>query len=154
MAKLALIRIRGRVNVKRPVKDTLAMLRLHKVNHLVIVDDTPSYKGMIQKVKDYITWGEINAETLAKLIEKRGRLQGNKRVTEEYVQEKLGMSIKEFAEKVINGEMKLSDLPGLKPVFRLHPPRKGYRSIKRPFKLGGAFGYRGEKINDLLLRMM
>jgi len=154
MAKLALIRIRGRVNVKRPVKDTLAMLRLHKVNHLVIVDDTPTYKGMIQKVKDYITWGEINAETLAKLIEKRGRLQGNKRATEEYVQEKLGMSIKEFAEKVINGEMKLSDLPGLKPVFRLHPARGGIRSKKRTFKEGGALGYRGEAINELIERML
>ncbi|RLF76915.1 50S ribosomal protein L30, partial [Thermococci archaeon] len=73
MSKFALIRVRGRVNVKRPVKDTLAMLRLHKVNHLVIIDESPSYNGMIQRVKDYITWGEINAETLAKLIERRGR---------------------------------------------------------------------------------
>lgn len=154
MAKLALIRVRGRVNVKRPVKDTLGMLRLHKINHLVILDENPTYKGMIQKVKDYITWGEISAETLAKLIEKRGRLLGNKRVTEEYVQEKLGMGIKEFAEKVIAGEMKLSDLPGLKPVFRLHPPRGGFKSKKRTFKEGGALGYRGEAINELIERML
>ena len=154
MAKLALIRVRGRVNVKMPVKDTLGMLRLHKINHLVILDENPTYKGMIQKVKDYITWGEISAETLAKLIEKRGRLLGNKRVTEEYVQEKLGMGIKEFAEKVIAGEMKLSDLPGLKPVFRLHPPRGGFKSKKRTFKEGGALGYRGEAINELIERML
>ncbi|KPU63209.1 50S ribosomal protein L30 [Thermococcus sp. EP1] len=154
MAKLALIRVRGRVNVKRPVKDTLGMLRLHKINHLVIIDETPAYTGMIQKVKDYITWGEITAETLAKLIEKRGRLSGNRRVTEEYVQEKLGMSIKEFAEKVIAGEMKLSDLPGLKPVFRMHPPRGGFKSKKRTFKEGGALGYRGEAINELIERML
>ncbi|USH00731.1 50S ribosomal protein L30 [Thermococcus argininiproducens] len=154
MAKLALIRVRGRVNVKRPVKDTLGMLRLHKINHLVIIDETPAYTGMIQKVKDYITWGEITAETLAKLIEKRGRLSGNRRVTEEYVQEKLGMSIKEFAEKVITGEMKLSDLPGLKPVFRMHPPRGGFKSKKRTFKEGGALGYRGEAINELIERML
>ncbi|NJE25455.1 50S ribosomal protein L30 [Thermococcus sp. MV5] len=154
MAKLALIRVRGRVNVKRPVKDTLGMLRLHKINHLVIIDETPTYTGMIQKVKDYITWGEITAETLAKLIEKRGRLSGNRRVTEEYVQEKLGVSIKEFAEKVIAGEMKLSDLPGLKPVFRMHPPRGGFKSKKRTFKEGGALGYRGEAINELIERML
>lgn len=155
MAKIAIIRVRGRVGVKRPVKDTLAMLRLHKVNHLVIADDTPSYRGMIQKAKDYITWGEINAETLAKLIRKRGRLIGNKKVTDEYVQEKLGMTIEEFAEKVINGEMKLSDLPNLKPVFRLHPPRGGFKgSKKRTFKEGGALGYRGEKINELIERML
>ncbi|MFA4646106.1 50S ribosomal protein L30 [Pyrococcus kukulkanii] len=155
MAKLAVIRIRGRVNVKRPVRDTLAMLRLHRVNHCVIVDDTPSYLGMLQKAKDYITWGEINAETLAKLIKKRGRLIGNKPVTDEYVKEKLGMTIEEFAQKVVNGEMSLKDLPNLKPVFRLHPPRGGFRgSKKRSFKEGGALGYRGEKINDLIERML
>lgn len=137
------------------MRDTLAMLRLHRINHLVIVDDTPSYRGMIQKVKDYITWGEIDKETLAKLLRKRGRLIGNKPITDEYVKEKLGMTIEEFAEKVVNGEMKLRDLPNIKPVFRLHPPRGGLKgSKKRSFKEGGALGYRGEKINELIERML
>ncbi|AHL23765.1 MULTISPECIES: 50S ribosomal protein L30 [Thermococcus] len=155
MAKLALIRLRSGIRARGEVRDTLAMLRLHRINHLVIVDDTPSYRGMIQKVKDYITWGEIDKETLVKLLRKRGRLVGNKPITDEYVQEKLGMSIEEFAEKVINGEMKLRDLPNIKPVFRLHPPRGGLKgSKKRSFKEGGALGYRGEKINELIERML
>ncbi|MEO2152192.1 MAG: 50S ribosomal protein L30 [Thermococcus sp.] len=155
MAKLALIRLRSGIRARGEVRDTLAMLRLHRINHLVIVDDTPSYRGMIQKVKDYITWGEIDKETLVKLLRKRGRLVGNKPITDEYVQEKLGMTIEEFAEKVINGEMKLRDLPNIKPVFRLHPPRGGLKgSKKRSFKEGGALGYRGEKINELIERML
>ncbi|ASJ02242.1 50S ribosomal protein L30 [Thermococcus profundus] len=155
MAKLALIRLRSGIRARGEVRDTLAMLRLHRINHLVLVDDTPSYKGMVQKVKDYITWGEIDKETLAKLIRKRGRLIGNRPVTDEYVQEKLGMSIEEFAEKVVNGEMKLTDLPNIKPVFRLHPPRGGLKGgKKRSFKEGGALGYRGEKINELIERML
>jgi len=155
MAKLALIRLRSGIRAKGEVRDTLAMLRLHRINHLVIIDDNPSYKGMVQKVKDYITWGEIDKETLAKLLRKRGRLIGNKPITDEYVQEKLGMGIDEFAEKVVNGEMKLTDLPNIKPVFRLHPPRGGLKgSKKRSFKEGGALGYRGEKINELIERML
>ncbi|ANF22841.1 50S ribosomal protein L30 [Thermococcus piezophilus] len=155
MAKLALIRLRSGIRARGEVRDTLAMLRLHRINHLVLIEDTPSYKGMVQKVKDYITWGEIDAETLAKLIRKRGRLIGNKPVTEEYVKEKLGMSIEEFAKKVVEGEMKLTDLPNIKPVFRLHPPRGGLKgSKKRSFKEGGALGYRGEKINELIERML
>ncbi|WP_099209844.1 50S ribosomal protein L30 [Thermococcus henrietii] len=155
MAKLALIRLRSGIRARGEVRDTLAMLRLHRINHLVIVDDNPSYRGMIQKVKDYITWGEIDKETLVKLLRKRGRLVGNKPITDEYVQEKLGMTIEEFAEKVINGEMKLRDLPNIKPVFRLHPPRGGLKgSKKRAFKEGGALGYRGEKINELIERML
>jgi large subunit ribosomal protein L30 len=155
MTKLALIRLRSGIRARGEVRDTLAMLRLHRINHLVIVDDTPSYKGMIQKVKDYITWGEIDKETLAKLLRKRGRLIGNRPITDEYVQEKLGMTIDEFAEKVVNGEMKLRDLPNIKPVFRLHPPRGGLKgSKKRSFREGGALGYRGEKINELIERML
>ncbi|NJE03613.1 50S ribosomal protein L30 [Thermococcus sp. MV11] len=155
MAKLALIRLRSGIRARGEVRDTLAMLRLHRINHLVLVDDTPSYRGMVQKVKDYITWGEIDKETLAKLIRKRGRLIGNKPVTDEYVKEKLGMTIEEFAEKVVNGEMKLTDLPNIKPVFRLHPPRGGLKgSKKRSFREGGALGYRGEKINELIERML
>ncbi|AEF96440.1 50S ribosomal protein L30 [Methanotorris igneus] len=151
----AVVRVRGRVGVRKDIADTLKMLRLHRVNHCVIVPETDTFKGMLNKVKDYVTYGEINKDTLVKLILKRGRLPGNKRVNEEIIKEKMNMTVEELAEKLINGEIKLKDTP-LKPVFRLHPPRKGYErgGIKKPFSVGGALGYRGEKINDLILRMI
>lgn len=45
---------------------------------------------------------------------------------------------------------------GEKNVYALQPPRKGYgkKGIKLPFSKGGALGNRGEKINDLLMRMI
>ncbi len=41
-------------------------------------------------------------------------------------------------------------------AFRLNPPSKGYgrKGIKIAFSQGGALGYRGEKINDLVKRML
>jgi len=44
----------------------------------------------------------------------------------------------------------------LKERTALNPPRKGYgrKGVKIPFKKGGAYGNRAEKINDLLTRMM
>ena len=41
-------------------------------------------------------------------------------------------------------------------VAHLQPPRKGFgrKGIKFQFKTGGALGNRGDKINDLLMRMM
>ena len=41
-------------------------------------------------------------------------------------------------------------------TFKLNPPRKGYgrKGIKMSFKQGGAYGDRGEKINDLIMRMV
>ncbi len=151
---LAVVRLRGQVNVNRKIRDTLAMLRLHKRYHCVVIPDTPSYRGMLNVVKDYVTYGEINAETLALLLRKRGRLKGDKPLTDEYVREKTKYnSIDEFAKAVIEGKASLKDLPDLKPVFRLHPPRGGLKSIKWSYKTGGDLGYRGEAINELLYRM-
>ena len=38
-------------------------------------------------------------------------------------------SIEELANALIAGEVKAQDV-GMKPVFRLHPPRKGYKGIQ------------------------
>lgn len=149
----AVIRVRGSVGVRKDIKDTLAMLRLHRINHAVLVEETPDYKGMLQKAKDYITWGEIDKETLASMIKKRGRLPGNKKITREHIKDKGYSTFKELAEAIIKGETKLENLD-IKPVFRLHPPRKGYESVKKSFKEGGSLGYRAGKINELIQRMI
>ena len=62
-------------------------------------------------------------------------------------------TIGEFAAALASSAAKLGDLPGLKPVLRLHPPRKGYKTIKRTFPQGGALGYYGTEINTLLYKM-
>lgn len=151
----SVIRIRGRINVRNDIERTLQMLRLTRVNHCVLVNDTDSYKGMLKKAKDYITWGEINKETLIELIKRRGRLIGDKPITEDYIKASTNFnSIEELADALLDGEVKYKDLPNVKPIFRLHPPRGGYEGIKRPFSLKGALGYRGEKINELIMRML
>ena len=147
------IRIRGTTGVKRGIADTLDMLRLNRISHAVLVDETDSYKGMLQKGKDYITWGEVNVETLAKIIAKRGRLVGDAHVTDEYLKENTDYkSIEELANALIKGEIKAQDV-GMKPVFRFHPPRKGYKGIRKPVTEGGSLGYRGEDINNLAIKM-
>ncbi|MCD6275968.1 MAG: 50S ribosomal protein L30 [Thermoplasmata archaeon] len=150
----AVIRVRGRTGVRKDIRDTLQMLRLTRVNHCVLIPDTPAYRGMLQKVKDYVTWGEINLETLTKLIKYKGRLYGDKPITDDYVKETLGYeSIEEMARAILEGKMLYKDIPNVKPVFRLHPPLKGWEKTKRHFTEGGALGYRGEDINDLITRM-
>ena len=70
MAKIAIIRIRGPVKVLIGIEDTLAMLKISKKNNCRIIEETPSVKGMVAKIKDYVTWGIINDET-QKLLDKR-----------------------------------------------------------------------------------
>ncbi|HIQ51584.1 MAG TPA: 50S ribosomal protein L30 [Nautiliaceae bacterium] len=154
--KIAVIRVRGTANVNPKADYTFKLLKLFKKNWCVVVDPTPQMLGMLKVIKDFATFGEIDLETFRELVKKRGRIVGDKPITDEYVKEKLNMSLDEFIEKVYNGEMKLKDLPGVKTFFRLNPPRKGWErgGIKKAFTQGGALGYRGEKINDLIKRMI
>ena len=147
------IRIRGTTGVKQGIASTLEMLRLNRISHAVLVEENPSYEGMLQKGKDYITWGEVDLETLTELVEKRGRLVGGARITEEYLAENTDYStFEELANALLNGEIKAQDID-MKPVFRLHPPRKGYKGIRHSVNEGGSLGYRGEDINNLAKRM-
>lgn len=67
MSKLAVILVRGRIGLKSEVKFTLDLLRLGRKFRCVIVKDTPEVKGMLQKVKDYVTWGEVSEDTLKEM---------------------------------------------------------------------------------------
>lgn len=154
MSKLAVVRIRGGVNARGEILDTLRLLGLTRVNHCVVVEGTPSVLGMLQKVKDYVTWGEVDAGTLELLLRKRGRIGGNRRLTDETAKNLFGLSISEMASGICEGRIDLRSLKGVKKVFRLHPPKKGFKAVKRPHADFGDLGYRGRAINDLLKRMV
>ena len=80
------IKVRGTVSAQREARETLEMLHLSKSNHAVLVENSPSMVGMLKRVQSYVTWGEISNETVAALLMKRGRLAGDKKLTEEYAQ--------------------------------------------------------------------
>ncbi len=154
--RIVVIRVRGVIGRTITIKKTVSLLRLNRTNHCVIIDNRPTYQGMLQKAKDVITWGELTHDSVRNLLLKRGRLDGNKQITEEYIKNNTDFSsIDDFINKFLNFEADLSDIIGLKPVFRLHPPLKGHRrrGVKYPHTLGGALGYRGSEINDLIKQM-
>ena len=64
--------------------------------------------------------------------------------------------IEEFAKAFMSFDAELKEIHELKPIFRLRPPKKGYEreGIKKPFSVGGALGYRKDKINELLEKMI
>jgi large subunit ribosomal protein L30 len=151
----AVIRVRGTVNVRPEIKKTLQLLNLTRANHCVLVPESKSSKGMLQVAKDYVTWGEINDETVSMLLRKRGRLIGDKPLTDDHVKTATSYkTIDEVSKAIAKGEVIINEIPEIKKVFRLHPPLKGYEGIKRSVMNKGALGYRGKKITDLLEKMM
>ncbi len=120
---IAVIRVKGECRVQDKVEYALQTLKLHKRNCCSVVPNNPNYEGMLKKVKDLVTWGDIDDETYALLASKRGKNPDKEKEAR---------------------------------YFRLNSPRKGYgrKGVKFPFKNGGAVGYRGEKINELIKRMI
>ena len=151
----AVVRVRGIVNVNPDIKRTLQLFRLTRVNHCVLLEENANTKGMLQVAKDYITWGTIEKESLTKLIKSRGKLEGDKELTEEYLKSATSYnSIEKLSQAIMDNKFKYKDIPSVKPIFRLNPPKNGYEGIKRSFKNGGALGYRGKEINKLIEKMV
>jgi large subunit ribosomal protein L30 len=151
----AVVRVRGTVNIKPKIKKTMHLLRLNQANHCVILEENPIIKGMLQVAKDYITWGEIDKDILKKLLSERGRLTGDRELSEDYISTATSFkTVDNLSKAIINNKLKVNEIPEFKPVFRLNPPKKGYEGIKRSFANKGALGYRGGEINKLLQRMI
>lgn len=152
---LAIIRIRGSVGIRRELEAIFRDMHLTRECHATLMDDRPSYVGSIQRVKDYATWGDISPETIALLLRERGRLRGGRRLTEEHVKESVGYeSIEDLARAIHACEVDFWGLPMVKPLFRLHPPRGGFRRKTKWGYPRGELGYRGEAINDLVAKMV
>ncbi|RLG21907.1 50S ribosomal protein L30 [Candidatus Micrarchaeota archaeon] len=146
------VRVRSGIGMKPDARKTLESLKLKTVNNCIIVNEKKIHSNMLQKVKDYITWGEIEKETLKKVLLKWARTLKGKKLDEQYFKE-IKMSIDDIVDKLFKDEVSMKDL-GLKVPIRLHPPRKGYEGIKRPFTMKGALGYRGKAMDELIKRMI
>lgn len=150
----AIIRIRNYPGINKGVGDTLVMMRLKQGNSCVLLPDTPEVKGMLQKTKDYVTWGEISKETLVKMLEKRLRSTGDKRVDAKSLKQVSGFdSFDALADAILDGKVRMHKMENLIATFRLTPPSKGFKEVNRTYP-SGDLGHRGKEINGLIERMI
>lgn len=70
---IAIIRIRGQINLEEKQKETLSRLRLRKKYSCVVLENpNEAQMGMIKKSRNFISYGEISEETHKKLLSARG----------------------------------------------------------------------------------
>ncbi|EQD30407.1 50S ribosomal protein L30P, partial [mine drainage metagenome] len=69
---IAAIRVRGRVNVRHDIAETLERLRLKRPNNCIILSPTDSYRGMLKMCNNYIAYGEVDEDIISKLLKKVG----------------------------------------------------------------------------------
>jgi large subunit ribosomal protein L30 len=148
------VKVRGQVSAQREARETLALLHLQHTNHAVIVDSRPAFLGMLQRAQSYVTWGEVSKETIIMMLKQRGKA-GSSKLTDEYAQKVGYQTLDELADAIFNCKVNYWKLEGITPVFKLRPPKKGYKGkTKKSFNAGGEAGYRGEAINALVQRMV
>ncbi|HET7405153.1 MAG TPA: 50S ribosomal protein L30 [Candidatus Bathyarchaeia archaeon] len=151
------VRIRGTAGDNPDVEKTMESLMMVRPYQARLLDNTPSNVGMLRSVKALVAWGEVDPMLLGHILEKRGEQDGADGVGEQFVRLLGKTSFEDLAKAVVAGEVGIRDLyrAGLKPRFRLHPPRGGFkRSLRRAATDGGELGYRGPAINLLVKRMV
>ena len=139
---IIVIRISGLVEVPEKVQETLFRMRLRRKYSAIILQETVETGKLLKKVRNFTAFGKLNKETLIELLAKRAKFTGKK------------VDAKALADSI--EKQKLLDITslGIKPFFRLHPPRKGIDTkVHFPIRKG-VLGDNKEKINDLVRRML
>jgi len=76
---IAVIRIKGDVGLRQSVRETLQRLNLKKKYSCIVIEKPKAEElGMIEKVKDFVAFGELSSEMHKKLIEARGKYSRSK----------------------------------------------------------------------------
>lgn len=154
MAKAYLVvRMSGQINVPHWAKTTLALLKLDKKFRATIIPAKDNTLGMLDRVKHYISWQEVNLDIAKELFNKKGRKEGYKKITIDDVT-KLGFkTIDDLASSVTEGKISMNKIKPIKPWFALAPPKRGFkRSTRKTYGEGGVLGLNKELVE--LVRSM
>ena len=68
---IVVIRIKGQVKLNKEISETLNRLKLKKKYSCVILEPTKENLGMVKRVENQVSFGEISEDMHKKLIEKR-----------------------------------------------------------------------------------
>jgi len=147
------VRIKGTVNIPHWAKTTLDNLRLNKRFRATIVPESAESLGMLRKVKDVVAWTKGDSVIVKELLEKRGRKEGRKPLTNSDIPKEYG-NIDALATAIAEDKVALSKVKGIKPWFALSPPKGGFkRKTKTQYSQSGILGEDKELV-DIVKRML
>lgn len=152
------VRLRGTATDNPDVRKTMETLKMESTFRARLLENTPSIQGMLRAVKTLVAWGHVSPDTMEALLRKRAEREGNRELDDDFARVFFKKeTIGDLAKSVVSGEISVKDLwsAGVKPRFRLHPPKGGFkRSTRRATTDSGELGNRGDDINRLVRRMI
>jgi len=154
LALLLVVNLHGKINSTRATRRALGEMKVErKFTASVLSDDGPTV-GMLKSCKDFLAWGPLEKETLATLLERKGMVSERKHMGPEALAELGAKSYEELAGRMLDQSLRLSALKGVRPFFRLSPPRGGFKkSLRRQSSDGGVLG-RNPNLAEIVRRMV
>ncbi len=148
------VRIKGQADVPHWATYTMGLLKLEKKYRATILPAKDNTLGMLNKIKHYVSWIELDAGLAKEILDKKARKSGYKKITAEDLAGLGFASVDELAAALSEGKAVLSKLKPLKPWFALAPPRHGFkRSTKRLYGQKGILG-QNKDLGTLVRNMM
>src|SRR5207247_3187054 len=105
-------------------------LKMESTCRARLLENSPSTMSMLRAAENLVAWCQGNPEVLEGFLRKRADREGNKEFDDEFAKVFFKKeNIAELARSVVAGEIGVKDLwlAGVKPRFRLHPPRGGFK---------------------------
>lgn len=156
------IRIRGIIGVPPKVRKILQLLRLRQIHNTVFVKLNKSTINMLRLVEPYIAYGYPNLKTIKNLVYKRGFGKVNKQripiADNSVIESVLGkfdiICVEDLIHEIYTVGPHFKEAANFLWPFKLSSPNGGFKKKLLHFNEGGDCGNRGEKIVQLVARMV
>jgi len=154
MGLLLVLNLRGKINSTDGVRKTLGELKVERrFSATIVTDDAPTL-GMLRACKDFVAWAPVDPKLLTNLLKARGMVSESKRLDQEALKSLGFKKYEDFADKIMKDGQRLSAHAGIRPFFRLSPPRGGYKlSSRRQASEKGILG-NNPRLPELVGRMV
>lgn len=154
MELLLVLNLHGKINSTQAVRKALGELKVDKKFSASVVTDDDSTVGMLKLCKDYVAWSPIDEGLLATLLEKRGMVSTEARLDATALSALGYKKHSDLANRMLKDHIRLSQVGGVRPFFRLSPPKGGFRrSLRRQYSEKGVLG-KNPSLPDLVRRMV
>jgi large subunit ribosomal protein L7e len=157
------MRVRGIIGLSPKVRKILQLLRLRQIHNGVFVRVNAATEKMLRLVEPFIAYGYPNLKSVRALVYKRGfgKVTGQRipLSSNEVVQAGLGkfgiQCVEDVIHEIYTSGAHFKEVSNFLWPFKLQSPRGGFIGKKlNHFIEGGACGQQGEKINNLIKKVI
>lgn len=159
---LLVVRIRGNKTIAPQVKKVFGLFRLRQIYSASFVRVNSATLNMLKRIERYVSFGYPSRKVISDLIYKRGYAKVDKQriplssneLIEKYLGEHGMICIEDVVHEIHSCGEHFKEANNFLWSFKLNETEKDLNNKNKPFRNGGDWGNREEKINELVEQMI